>query len=128
MSSKTTWYTWTIDSPEQKSWKSKKKRLSVSTVNHRFIHTLRLPSCNLNSTRDVKEIQDAPEKPKATINESRRSTFEACDVTKITGFSVSNVNHHFRHTLRLTSRSKWKRLKTLLRNVWNERKHATGNE
>ena len=41
---------------------------------------------------------------------------------------MSNVNHHFRHTLRLTSRSKWKRLKTLLRNVWNERKHATGNE
>ena len=100
----------------------------MSTVNHRFIHTLRLPSCNLNSTRDVKQIQDAPEKPKATINESRRSTFEACDVTKITGLSVSNINHHFRHTLRLTARSKWKRLKTLLRNIWNERKQATGNE
>ena len=41
---------------------------------------------------------------------------------------MSNVNHHSRHTLRLISRSKWKRLKTLLRNVWNERKHATGNE
>ena len=41
---------------------------------------------------------------------------------------MSNVNHHFRHTLGLTSRSKWKRLKILLRNVWNQRKHATGIE